>query len=416
MGALQLLWLYRLTLDGPLTRRRAAGMGLLTGWALLTRPDVGLFALVLLGLYALAQKRSFAVNWSRTAVHLLLMAGLAALVLLPWYAYQFSVTGKLVTDSSLARLYTGRQGALPLWGDWLYFYPKALLSLASAFLPLGVGFVWLMGRLSLDWRRKRPIPFAQSTGVLLVLFGLFFFSFGVGAEAFGRYFLPLYPFFFLAGVAGLVELAGWIGRWRATAVRPFIALVILFLIATSGYDYYRRLGPGHFVPQRTLDVIYGPANLHYYSANLLDLLHAPANRAAATDQMLADLHAADMPHATIAVTEVQLRYFVDERVDVLSLDGRTSANILDYFDRQSGVPDFAAYFRATRPDFVHVNQWCAVGGWLAALRPAHIMPNLVCQWQQQTAQMTVGEQFEWDGQVVRLAAPEIVRILWEDER
>ncbi len=416
LGALQLLWLYRLTLAGHLTRRRAAGMGLLLGWALLTRPDVGLFALLLVGALLGWQRQDFVANLPAAATHFLLLAGLAALVLLPWYGYQFSVTGKLVTDSSVARLYTGRQGALPLLGGWLYFHPKALLSLAAAFLPLGIGIVGLLVSWWVGWRKGERALFAQGTAVLLVGFGLLFFSLGVGAEAFGRYFLPLYPFFFLAGVAGLVEVAGWIKRWRETAVRPFIGLVILFLLATSGYDYYRRLGPGRFVPDRTLDVIYGPANLQYYSANLFDLVNAPAQRKAATDQLLADLQASNLFHATIAVTEVQLRYFVDERVKVLSLDGRTSANILDYFDRESGVPDFAAYFRATRPDFVHVNQWCAVGGWLASLRPATITPNLVCQWQQQTAQMALGEQFDWDSNRVQLVAPEIVRIFWNNEK
>ncbi len=414
LGALQLLWLYRLTLAGHLTRRRAGAMGLLLGWALLTRPDVGLFALLLVGTFAVRRRQDFVANLPAAATHLLLLAGLAALVLLPWYGYQFSVTGKLVTDSSVARLYTGRQGALPLLGGWLYFHPKALLSLAAAFLPLGIGIVGLLVSWWVGWRKGERALFAQGTAVLLVGFGLLFFSFGVGAEAFGRYFLPLYPFFFLAGVAGLVEVAGWIRRWRETAVRPFIGLIILFLLATSGYDYYRRLGPGRFVPDRTLDVIYGPANLQYYSANLFDLVNTPAQRKAATDQLLADLQASNLFHATIAVTEVQLRYFVDERVKVLSLDGRTSANILDYFDRESGVPDFAAYFRATRPDFVHVNQWCAVGGWLASLRPATITPNLVCQWQQQTAQMALGEQFDWDGNGVQLVAPEIVRIFWNN--
>ena len=55
---------------------------------------------------------------------------------------------------------------------------------------------------------------------------------------------------------------------------------------------------------------------------------------------------------TIAVTEVQLRYYLDERVDVLSLDGRTSADILTYTNPTTGVPDFPAYFEAVQPDYV----------------------------------------------------------------
>jgi Fe-S cluster assembly ATP-binding protein len=36
------------------------------------------------------------------------------------------------------------------------------------------------------------------------------------------------------------------------------------------------------------------------------------------------------------------------------LDGRTSANILDYYNITTGIPDFARYFAAIQPDFVHV--------------------------------------------------------------
>lgn len=411
LGALQLLWLYHLALAGPPTRRRVGQMGLLLGWALLTRPDVGLFALALLALYALAHigfMRQIA-NWRCV----LIGAGAAVLLLLPWYAYQFAYTGRLVTDSSLARLLTGRQGALPLWGDWLYLHPKALLSLAAGFLPLGVGGGWLAGGLVSGLAKGQGVEkgMARATAVLLTLIALLFFTFGVGAEAFGRYFLPIYPFFFLAGVAGWQQMMRWLGR--QTAVRLLTAFAILFLIAASGYDYYRRLGPGHLTPTHPLEVLYGPANLQYYAFNLFSLVQAPVQRTAVTDQLLADLQAADLPHITFAVTEVQLRYYVDERVMVLSLDGRTSAQILAYMDASTGVPDFAAYFRAARPDFVHVAQWCAVGGWLAALRPAQMTPNLLCQWQQQVANMPIGAEFSWEGNRVRLVAPDVVRILWQ---
>lgn len=405
LGALQLLWLYHLALAGPPTRRRVVQMGLLAGWALLTRPDVGLFALALLVFYALAHRQPLGVAVGVGAVALLL--------LLPWYAYQLSYTGRLVTDSSLARLLTGRQGALLLWGDWLYVHPKALLSLAAGFLPLGVGVVWLAGEVVHELVQGRVVDkgMARATAVFLTLAALFFFTFGVGAEAFGRYFLPIYPFFFLAGVDGWQKMMGRLGR--QTAVRLLTALAILFLIAASSYDYYRRLGPGQFTPQRALEVLYGPANLQYYAVNLFDLVQAPAQRTAVTDQLLADLQAPDLSHVRFAVTEVQLRYYVDERVTVLSLDGRTSAAILVYMDARTGVPDFAAYLRAVRPDFVHVAQWCAVGGWLATLRPTRMTPNLLCQWQQQVAALSPGAEFAWEGNRVRLVAPDVVRIFWE---
>ena len=238
---------------------------------------------------------------------------------------------------------------------------------------------------------------------------MLFYTFVVGAEAFGRYFLPLFPFLFLPGVAG------WQMVWRRSAGRnrrpALLALAgaVIFLAGTSALDYYRRTVSGRFDSGPVLNVIYGPANRNYFSYNLGDLVRAPRRRAAATDELLAAI-GADRD-ARIAVTEVQLRYFVDERVTVLSLDGRTSAEILPYFNPESGIPDFGAYFAAVRPDYVHANQWCRVGGWLRALSTSALEDNLVCRWQRQPA-----ETFTWQGRSVRPVAPEIVQIEWESPR
>ena len=400
--------------------RRFGVIGLLLGWALLTRPDSGLFALLLLML-------ALPLLWlsaggRRLAVSGLLIIALAAVaVLLPWFAYQHAITGRLLTDSSIARLYNGRMGALPLIPDLLYLHPKALVSLATAFLPLAAGFLVTAGALAGRFLRPNKPRlalyrdlFPQIAAVLLVIAGLLFYTFIVGAEAFGRYFLPLFPFFFLAGVNGLAlvyyRLAA-IGGRRLTVV--FLFLALLFLAATGALDAYRRLGPGRYAPQRALDVIYGPANRRYYAANVPFLVAAPANRAALTDEFLADLGAPPDGDVSIAVTEVQLRYFLDERVTVLSLDGRTSADILTYVDPASGVPDFERYFLDARPDYVHANQWCAVGGWLAAVLPTAIDDNLVCVWERRAATMAPGDSFLWQGWPVTLVAPEILQIDWD---
>jgi hypothetical protein len=194
-----------------------------------------------------------------------------------------------------------------------------------------------------------------------------------------------------------------------------VALAACFLVATSALDAYRRLGLGRFMPESALDVIYGPANLRYYSPNVPFLVTAPANREAYTGAFLRDLNAPDNDKVSIAVTEVQLRYFLDDRVTVLSLDGRTSSDILAYIDPISGVPDFERYFLDTRPDYVHANQWCEVGGWLARVFPSAIDDNLVCVWQRLAEGMAVGDSFDWQGRLVTLAAPEILHIDWSTQ-
>lgn len=428
LAALQLLALALLTTryrDG-LTPPRSTALGLLLGWTWLTRPDGGLFALVILALFGcvlLLRVREDRGRFFPLVVQLAVLVACALLVLLPWYAYQYSITGRLVTDSSLARLYNGRLGALALIPGLLYFHPKALISLATAFLPLAFGFlvalgVWLTemrhGRAALRaLRSATDTLYPRTLALAVVVAGFLFFSFVVGAEAFGRYFLPLYPFFFLAAVEGLRHAYAFLRPRRRLVARAFVILTVLFLAATSLFDYGRRLGPGRFAVHEVLDVIYGPANEQYLSFNVPGLVAAPAARPQQTGVLLHDLGVSG-DYAKVAVTEVQLRYFLDARVDVLSLDGRTSAAILDYVDPRTGVPDFARYFEETQPDFVHVNQWCAVGGWLASVLPTHIEENLVCRWEQTTRQMAIGESFFWEGNEVVLVAPELVQIRWRD--
>jgi hypothetical protein len=161
-------------------------------------------------------------------------------------------------------------------------------------------------------------------------------------------------------------------------------------------------------------VIYGPAHRQYYALNLPALIAAPGQRPQQTDSFLDALGLPADDSVSIAVTEVQLRYFLDQRVEVLSLDGRTSADILAYTDPLTGVPDFERYFLAVQPDLVHANQWCAVGGWLAGLFTLAIEDNLVCAWEQRAAQMRVGDSFIWDGRAVTLVAPEILWIDWDE--
>jgi len=415
LSALQLLVLFRLAARyrTEVTPGRMALLGLLWGWMILTRPDGGLFGALVLFLFFLRRRRE-----GHSLGRLLGEAGVVALVAVlvnvPWYALQYRYTGQLVTDSSLARLYSGRQGALALLPGVLYLHPKTMVSLGTAFLPLSVGVAvvlggWLgPGRLKPSLRTDR---FAMTTAMVLVAGGVLFYTFGVGAEAFGRYFLPIFPFFFLLGVAGWQMLWPLLAGYSRALASLALVGAIVFMVGTGALDYYRRTVSGRFGSGPVLNVIYGPANRQYFSYNLDDLVRAPAQRQVATETLLAALGAEGATR--IAVTEVQLRYFVDERVTVLSLDGRTSSEILPYFDPESGIPDFAGYFEAERPAYVHANQWCRTGGWLRALATSDMAENLVCRWQERLATLAPGETFSWQGRAVRVVAPEIVSIGWE---
>jgi hypothetical protein len=407
--AFQLLVLFRLVLAGRRTGRRALLVGALWGWMVITRPDGAIF-----GLAVIATSLWSARRWSLR--QLLVMGVAAMLVAAPWYGYQWVQTGQLVTDSSLSRLYTGRQGALELWPGVIYAHPKTVISLATAFLPLVVGAAWFgltALREGAGWTaRKRH---QGATAVLLLALGVAFYTFVVGGEAFGRYFLPLFPFLFLTGVWGLAQLHQLAAARRPRVAALLVAGAALLLLASSGLDYYRRVVTGRFESGPILNVIYGPANLDYFSLNLLDAVRAPAQRAAATDSFLTAVGASETP-VRLALTEVQLRYFLDERVTLVSLDGRTSAEILPYFDQRRGVPDFEAYLAATRPDYVHAKQWCRVGGWLQALATSSMSENLICTWEMAMVNLEMGDELYWREQPLVVVAPELLRVEWQGQQ
>ncbi len=422
LSALQLLLIYYLTIKwrGAFSVPRSVLLGLVEGWAILTRPDGGLFGASVIGLFlvykAIEQRPVKFTSWIKP-IGILIITMLV--IITPWYVYQYQLTGRLVTDSSLARLYSGRQGSIPILANILFFYPKALVSLGTAFLPIMLGAIILLGTYSLRWLRihtDRKLFFLENyqhiSAALIAVVGLAFYSFIVGAEAFGRYFLPIFPFLFLCGTAGLQRLEERVQLRTKIRFPVLIAITTLFMLATSSVDFYRRVIVGQFDTGPILNVIYGPANIQYFSYNLQDTINAPALRTQRTAELRQALGLTTQQPFSIAVTEVQLRYFLDESVTVLSLDGRTSANILDYYNPSTGIPDFARYFDSTRPDFVHAAQWCALGGWLSNLSSSAIRPNLVCEWQTKISHMQIGDTFDWNGHTIIYVAPDIVGIKW----
>jgi hypothetical protein len=426
LSAFQLLLVYYLSAKWwrQLSYRKSLAMGLILGWSILTRPEGGMFCACAIAFSFTAARmlknneRLGFVHWATLSCSLIFAT---LIITLPWYIYQYLMTGKIVSDSSIARLYAGRQGSLAIIDNLLYFHPKALISLSTAFLPVTLGtaimtIVYIVRMLCKEHRRAILLDkYPRVLALLIPIIGFCFYSFIVGAESFGRYFLPIFPFLLLSSIAGLDYLARFLRQRRFLRGSAILILATVFLLAVSGVDHYRRIISGQFDSGPILNVIYGPANLQYFSYNLRDIIEAPQERPQLTAELRRTLGETSDKPIRFAVTEVQLRYFLDESVSVLSLDGRASATILDYYNPISGVPDFENYFTATRPDFVHVAQWCSVGGWLARVSKTEIQDNLVCEWKNKTDQMQIGKSFDWNGRPILYVAPDIVQIVWASE-
>ncbi len=405
LSAVQLLLIYLVCVRSvaSLSWQRSLGLGLLLGWAILTRLDCGFFACVCVcSLFLTRFLSATGRQWRMILAQFAVVALVSGLFLLPWYAYQYSVTGKLVSDSALARLYGGRRTSWMILSGRLYFHPKAVFALATAFLPLtlGAGLAlrgWgnLLFRSRGQFVQQLSLTYSTFAAASIVAAGILFYSFVVGADHFGRYFLPLFPFFFILGFQGIWALCDrWSARYQWLPVGISLC-VVCYLTLGSGLDYYRRV-----------------VLRHQYSPDLMNCVKMHRDRVGNTDRYLAELGMPPTSHINIAVTEVQLRFYVDDRVNVVSLDGRTSAQLLEYIDRKTGVPDFQRYFEEMRPDFVELGEWCGNEGWTARFGLNRSYPNLLCEWEQRAPSMRIGDSFDWNGNSVVCVTPGTVRIVW----
>ncbi|HVS16542.1 MAG TPA: hypothetical protein VMV46_21715 [Thermoanaerobaculia bacterium] len=296
---------------------RGAAIGALLGVACWLRPE----GLVLAGLWALAEaaqgRRSRALTGGAVAA-LLIAAAL-------WFHHAH--TGLWLPASGRARVLAAHLDSWTLGP--LVFDPTPAIRLA-AYLPLGLGLPLGLRRLGEEERHRGVWRLvAATTLVFLALYSTL-----LGAAHFGRYAIFLMP--------GIVLLAarGWrralarsgTGAQRGWA-RRLAAAALLWLLAVFAVETaWRARGASH---------------------RMVALLRrAPAERTATTDRLLAELGAPRDPAAPliVALVEVQLRYWLDERVVVRSLDGRVDPLLLD-FAGPEGV-DYLGYLAAREVDAV----------------------------------------------------------------
>jgi hypothetical protein len=80
------------------------------------------------------------------------------------------------------------------------------------------------------------------------------------------------------------------------------------------------------------------------------VVDAPAKRGARTAELLAAIGAPAQGVTSVAMVEVQMRYFVDDRVIVRSLDGRTDARFHDFVTGRAA--DDVGYLRDRQVEYL----------------------------------------------------------------
>lgn len=270
-----LLGLWRLTADRPI--QAAAALGL----AAALRPE-GAIALLVLGLAWLRARRP--------ALPLALGAvAVAALCAAPSWLVHLQATGELVPGSALSRTAMARRDptSLALGPLWLYLRPLYVLAL---YAPLPV--LALLGARSTSAWPARAALLTAAAGVLL-------YTFAVGGAQASRYLiwvLALLGPLFALGLDALAE------RRRLFLTAGAWLLVALTLDASMRVRYMTDT-----------------------QLSVSDLTPAPERRADATRNHLLDACSlgccADLDQPALALREVQLRFFLDDRVRVVGLDG-----------------------------------------------------------------------------------------------
>lgn len=247
-------------------------------------------------------------------------AGVSVALLLLWH---HGCTGRLLPASGWARVLQARRESHNLGPLLLEVRVLARMSLYGPLTALAAVAAWALRRRRAgpgtadgtadlgqgqierqgDAGQAGPSRALQVVTVALPAVALAGYSFVLGGAQFARYALFLMPLWVIAAAQGAERLrADRLGRW--------------VLVAGA-------LWMGTLWPLETM------ARLSQPTLPLLEAyVRAPAQRRRRSDELLAYLGQPGGRPVVVALQEVELRYFLDERFVVRSLDGRTDPALL----------------------------------------------------------------------------------------
>jgi hypothetical protein len=290
---------------GRIDAARTVVVFALLGLSCATRPE----GVVLGGAFGLVWLAHVVRKERDRAPALLVLALLATLLFAaPLWVLSALKTGHWLPTSGVSRMMYARRDLLTVQIGPLWLYGRALGFLA-AYAPLAL--------LAIHGLRagSRGDAGAVRHGVLAALAamtaaGLALYTFVTGAAHASRYLIWVFPLLGLAASQGVRDLrSGDRGPWRRAA----LWIAVIWLAVVAGADGFMRSRGGLF-----------GANWGY---SIAEVSSAPQRRGERTDELLSRVCAfgccQPSTRPAVAAVEVQHRYFLDERVDVLSMDGVT---------------------------------------------------------------------------------------------
>ena len=232
-------------------------------------------------------------------------------------AFQYAFTGDLVATSMLSRRVLAMPRTFAVGSIAVDpTFAKRLL----AYLPLTALFVVGL--------RSNRTPVTTVERFLRLMLGVFFVMYSLsGSPQLARYLIFLMPILAIGAVRG--ARAAW--RNGGGRARIAVGIAAVGMLAIDAVEPYYRVRP-------------------YSRKAIFGAMDAPANRGRRTEALLRDLGDPVKRPVVVACESVQLRYEVDDRIVVRSLDGRADRALLGFV--RDGVVDHIGYLRARKVDYV----------------------------------------------------------------
>ncbi|MFC2157900.1 ArnT family glycosyltransferase [Acidobacteriota bacterium] len=317
--------------SGPLLS--GAVLGLLAGLQILIRPEGYVVALIYAG-YELWRILSCGSKEERKIIfrRLFWTASTALVIVAPVWILHYSITGHLFPESGTARLMSARRAstAYHLFGPF-WLYARTIFRLGIYFpisAVLFYVFYWFLIPKRAGRRESRLMPDYHSLklSVYSIGAGILLYTLGTGALHVNRYtiwILGLVTALFALSISNLIDSKGK-GMTALAMAAVFLAIVI---ISGEAIFRYRR---GDSLKLQGWNKIQSAVN----------------NREIQTDKLMALLsrNGMDIDNLPLGllIQEVQVRLCYDDRIKIVSRDGRTSD--LNY--STTGCPDLGPLVRS----------------------------------------------------------------------
>ena len=308
-------------------------MGGLMGLACWMRPEGFLVAAIALSYRALRSMQSRS-NLSSTLIRsfaflipFALLAGLLAY-------FHYSQTGHLVPTSGVSRILMSRIAADSYQLGPIFVSTKFAVRLAQYF-PLTI--LWLVG----NWALLKGLRVTRESngvlGFLVVLFwsGFFLYSTILGSVHLSRYIIFIMPAMVLIAVIG--------AKWLWSLELPKSRLLPNYVIRGALVAFAIALG-GVFLVETNLRMQLDS------QASLWKSMKAPSQRESFSNQLFQLLGQPQELPISLAMQEVQVRYWLDDRFVVRSLDGRVDPALLKHVDGDRF--DHVGYIRERKVRFL----------------------------------------------------------------